>query len=276
MIGFLKYDPSPGQSSVMNHQDSQNSTELIESPALWVAYLEDFHEDQMQTAFEKFLSPEERVKNERYRHDRDRRLHLMARWMCRTVLSRYEPEIEPFQWQFQPNIHGKPEVTGPKSMDGILYFNITHTEGVVVMAVSRTGQVGVDVERVGRPMDYLGMSRRFFAEIEAEAVRNSSEAERSELFYRIWTLKEAYVKAIGKGLAHALDSFWFSPMDLNDLHPQLQLVGDDDVVHPIEDWEAQVIRLGSDNRWIVSVVNELKHGTKNDRKWSLFTFSDAL
>jgi phosphopantetheine--protein transferase-like protein len=261
----------------MNHQDSQNSTQLIQSPALWVAYLEDFHEDQMQNAFENFLSPEERVKNERYRHDRDRRLHLMARWMCRTILSRYEPEIEPFQWQFQPNIHGKPEVTGPKSMDGILYFNITHTEGVVVMAISRSGQVGVDVERVGRPMDYLGMSRRFFAEIEAEAVSNISEAERSELFYRIWTLKEAYVKAIGKGLAHALDSFWFSPMDLNHLYPQLQLVGDDgDAINPIQDWEAQVIRLGHDNRWIVSVVNEVKRGTNNDRKWSLFSFSNAL
>ena len=225
----------------------------MESPALWVAYLDEFPEDQLQNAFENLLSPEEKVKNERYRHDRDRQLHLMARWMCRTVLSRYEPDIEPFQWQFQPNIHGKPEVTGPKNMDGILHFNITHTEGVVVMAVSRSGPVGVDVERVGRPMDYLGMSRRFFAEIEAESVRNSSEAERSELFYRIWTLKEAYVKAIGKGLAHALDSFWFSPIELNIMQPQLQLVGDHQTENSVDDWEAQVMRLGQDKRWIVSV-----------------------
>ena len=259
----------------MNPQDSQNSTRLMESPALWVAYLDDFPEDQLQNAFENLLSPEEKVKNERYRHDRDRRLHLMARWMCRTVLSRYEPEIEAFQWQFQPNIHGKPEVTGPKNMDGILHFNITHTEGVVVMAVSRSGPVGVDVERVGRPMDYLGMSRRFFAEIEAEAVRNGSEAERSELFYRIWTLKEAYVKAIGKGLAHALDSFWFSPIELNIMQPQLQLVGDHQTENSVDDWEAQVMRLGQDNRWIVSVVNQVKQGTKNGRTWSLFSFSDV-
>ena len=144
-----------------------------------------------------------------------------------------------------------------------------------MMAVSRSGPVGVDVERVDRPMDYLGMSRRFFAEIETEAVRNSSEAERSELFYRIWTLKEAYVKAIGKGLAHALDSFWFSPIELNIMQPQLQLVGDHQTENSVEYWEAQVMRLGQDNRWIVSVVNQVKQGTKNGRTWSLFSFSDA-
>lgn len=260
----------------MNRQDRHKSKDFFESPGLWVAYLDDFHEDQMQHAFENLLSPEEKLKNERYRHEKDRQLHLMARWMCRTVLSRYVPEIMPLQWQFQPNIHGKPEVIGPKKMDGRLYFNITHTEGVVVMAVSQNGQVGVDVERVGRPMDYLGMSRRFFAEIEAEAVRNSSETERSELFYRIWTLKEAYVKAIGKGLAHALDSFWFSPLDLNGLQPRLQWVGNDHKVHPLENWGAQVMRLGPDDRWIVSVVNEVGQGTNVEQNWQLFSFSDEL
>ena len=114
-----------------------------------------------------------------------------------------------------------------------------------------------DVERFNRKMDLLGLSKRYFAEIETEALEKCPETMQNELFYRIWTLKEAYVKAIGKGLAHALDSFWFSPIDLEIGQPELYLQTHSGEAKLSDQWKANVMRIGHLNQWIVSVVNEM-------------------
>ena len=248
------------QRVAMNHQNETQNPQISMEDAtqcLWVGYTDDFQDNLYEHVFENVLTAEEKGKNKRYRHIRDQRLHLMARWMCRTILSNYEPDVLPTEWEFQPNIHGKPEIIGPGTVQKPLHFNISHTEGVVVMAISKSGRVGVDVERFDRKMDLLGLSKRYFAEIEAEALEKCPETMQNELFYRIWTLKEAYVKAIGKGLAHALDSFWFSPIDLEIGQPELYLQTQSGEAKLSDQWKAHVMRIGHLNQWIVSVVNEM-------------------
>lgn len=234
----------------MRHHHAPNPGLPAATPEIWVGLTADFPDDILTSAFDTILNDDERARNLRYRHQRDRQLHLLARVMCRTILSRCQPEVLPHQWEFQPGPHGKPELVGPKYNQGPLHFNLSHTEGIVVLAVSRAGAVGVDVERTDRPIDHLGLANRYFAQVEAEAVKNCAAEERGALFYRIWTLKEAYVKAVGQGLAHALDSFWFEPLDTQNFNPELQLQGN---TAPTQ-WSAQVTNLDTAEPWVVSIV----------------------
>jgi 4'-phosphopantetheinyl transferase len=240
------------------------------SPALWVGFVDDFPDDLRAWAYRHVLNDDERIRNDRYRHQRDRLLHLTARLMTRTVLSRSEPGVAPQQWRFRPGPHGKPEIVWPEGYVGRLHFNVSHTEGVVVLALAEGSPVGVDVERIDRPSDFEGLARRFFAPEEAEAVAAcADENERAALFYRIWTLKEAYVKAIGKGLAHPLDAFWFGPLDLTEPRPQLYLRTEmGDPVHEPA-WQARVGHLGPESRWIVSAVASEAAPTD---EWATFTY----
>ena len=252
----------------MTLPDSHAPDQSLETPEIWFGLTADFHDDQLSEAFHTILNDHERARNERYRHQRDRQLHLLARLMCRTILSRYQPDVLPHQWQFQPGPHGKPEVVGPKCNQGQLHFNLSHTEGVVVLAVSRAGAIGVDVECTDRPIDHLGLANRYFAQVEAEAVKNRLAEDRGALFYRIWTLKEAYVKAVGQGLAHALDSFWFEPLNTQDPNPQLHIR---DAIAPAS-WSAQVAHLETVEPWVVAVVAHSSDSRINSTRWPLHRF----
>lgn len=93
----------------------------------------------------------------------------------------------------------KPRLTSPKGV----YFNLSHSHGWTVLALSDR-EVGVDIERI-KPVD-MRLAKRFFADGEwaqIEAAGDGAEA----LFYRFWTVKEAYLKALGTGLNRPLNSF---------------------------------------------------------------------
>src|SRR5690606_35000212 len=88
-------------------------------------------------------------------------------------------------------------------------FNLSHTRGMAVLAVTRAGEVGVDVESVQRRVELLALSERYFAASEHRRIAQLSGPAQREQFFRVWTLKEAYLKACGLGLRIALDSFAF-------------------------------------------------------------------
>jgi 4'-phosphopantetheinyl transferase len=223
-------------------------------PELWVGFVDQFPADLRAWVYHELLSDEERARHDRYRHERDRHLHLTARLMTRTILSRCVPDVPPRDWKFCPGPHGKPAITGPESPAGRWHFNVTHTEGVVVLAVSEGAAVGVDVERVDRHTNFEGLARRFFAAEEAAAIEAADESRRAALFYRIWTLKEAYVKAIGKGLAHPLDAFWFDPPDRFEPSPRLIVKTGENAAHFEPAWQARVSQAGPAGEWVVSTV----------------------
>ncbi|MBX3227390.1 MAG: 4'-phosphopantetheinyl transferase superfamily protein [Labilithrix sp.] len=88
-------------------------------------------------------------------------------------------------------------------------FNVSHSDDVIACAFTRTLDVGVDVERV-EPQRTHGVAHRFFAAREVADLRRRDEAERARVFFDYWTLKEAYIKARGLGLALPLDAFAFT------------------------------------------------------------------
>lgn len=173
---------------------------------LRVAQFDHLGEEELTHRYGVLLSPEERARQKRPTLESKRREILLTRALARTVLSRYA-EVDPRDWRFGASANGRPFVASPKvGFD----FNIAHTSGVIVCLVAGTGTVGVDVEMMTRRTDLDEVAAHFFSPAENDALRALPAEDRRERFFTYWTLKEAYLKACGLGLALPLDAFWFS------------------------------------------------------------------
>lgn len=150
------------------------------------------------------LSPPEIRKADRYMKQSDRHLSLVSRALLRYLIAETTGQ-DPRSLNFSVNEHGKPFLDQLPDM----HFNLSHSHGAAVCALCRNAAVGVDVEDVGRHTDF-SIAKRFFASCEAGLVSQAPEAEKRKLFFDIWTLKEAYIKAVGKGLSIPLNSFSFN------------------------------------------------------------------
>jgi 4'-phosphopantetheinyl transferase len=153
------------------------------------------------------LDPEERARNARFLVEPPRRLHLAAQVLLRQTLSHYR-QVDPGDWRFGRNAYGRPHVERPEH-GRRLHFNLSHTDGLVALAVSEAPDVGIDVESVGRNLDCEQMARVVFAPAELQAYVRVAAGERRSAFFVLWTLKEAYIKARGMGLSLPLDGFAF-------------------------------------------------------------------
>jgi 4'-phosphopantetheinyl transferase len=156
-------------------------------------------------SYRKLLSPTEAVRNARFVFETDRDRDLVARALVRTTLSRYSA-VEPRAWVFEAGPYGKPEIAEPVGARG-LRFSLTHTDGLVALAVTLHRDIGLDAEHLGRHDCGLDVAPRFFAPAEVNDLRAASADEQHRRFLEYWTLKEAYIKAVGAGLSMQLDSF---------------------------------------------------------------------
>ncbi len=172
---------------------------------LWWAVPERFTDPDELARYREALTEDERRKTDRFRFARDRQLCLIARILVRTTLSRYDG-VEASNWRFRANRYGRPAIETPASS---LRFNLSHTAGLVVCLVSRDREVGVDVEPRSRSGEWLDLASRFFSPREAAGLREVEVSERPRRFLEYWTLKEAYIKARGMGLAIPLADFSF-------------------------------------------------------------------
>lgn len=170
---------------------------------------------------------------QRYRFERDRHLFLVAHGLLRFSLSRYA-DVAPEDWRFALGDHGRPELAG--AMAGLdLRFNLSHTQGLAAVLVNRSLDCGVDVEALGRQVDVPNLARHSFHPAEYADVMAQAPSERRARFFAYWTLKEAYIKARGMGLALPLGAFAMTlgepvsvafepPLDDNSAHWQFQLL----------------------------------------------------
>ncbi len=114
------------------------------------------------------------------------------------------------QLELKPDATGKPHLL-VDSQPAPLSFNLSHTTGLISCIISECKTVGLDIERLAAARDDL--VERFFHPHEISAYRQLSQTHKAERFCTLWTLKEAYLKAVSQGLYTALDSFWFSLTD---------------------------------------------------------------
>ncbi|HYH94577.1 4'-phosphopantetheinyl transferase family protein [Hyalangium sp.] len=173
---------------------------------VWITEPEQIEEPRLLEAYLRLLSPEEREKQRRFHFERHRRQYLVSHALVRLTLSRYAP-VGPEAWSFVTNAYGCPAVAGEGSPR--LRFNLSHTDGMAIVAVARDVDVGVDVEDALRAGETVGLADRFFAPSEVTALRALEVERQQERFFEYWTLKEAYIKARGMGLSLPLEQFAF-------------------------------------------------------------------
>jgi 4'-phosphopantetheinyl transferase len=155
--------------------------------------------------WEQVLSPEERERTARFRFEKDRLHFSAARSWLRMVLGRYLGSA-PGTLRFRYAEKGKPSLD-PSQEANRLTFNISHSGGVALFAFTRGREVGIDVEGIRRNFDTEAIARRFFSAAEQARLSDLPADERPEAFFRCWTRKEAYIKAMGEGLSLPLHQF---------------------------------------------------------------------
>lgn len=159
----------------------------------------DLHWSHLTDANPGALSPDEMDRAARFHFARDRDRFIAARSALRHILSPYLG-LEPAAIKFSYNDHAKPLVPS-------VHFNISHSHGLALCAVSRSREVGVDIERIDRTRPVIDVADHFFAPGEIAALRGLAEDLQVEAFFRCWTRKEAYIKARGQGLSISLATF---------------------------------------------------------------------
>ena len=198
-------------------------------------------------AYEAMMTPEERVKQRRFRFARDRHDCLVTRALVRTTLSRYA-RVAPADWRFVLNRYGRPDVS-PGLCDRDLRFNLSHTRGLIACAVTIGHEIGVDVESLTRPGETVEVADRYFSATEVGSLRALPEERRRERFFEYWTLKESYIKARGMGLALPLDQFSL----LLDDAPPIGIAFDARLADDPAEWQFDLLRPTPDHLLAIGV-----------------------
>jgi len=148
------------------------------------------------------LSPEEDNRAERYQFEQHRNRFIAGRGLLRTILGMHLNR-NPRELEFAYGPNEKPRLAHQDD-DGPLHFNLAHSEDLVLIAVTRTGEVGIDVERI-RPVSEAGnIVERYFSPRESGVYRALPEGEKPFAFFNLWTRKEAWLKATGVGIGQLL------------------------------------------------------------------------
>jgi 4'-phosphopantetheinyl transferase len=151
------------------------------------------------------LSEDEIQRAQRFHFAKDRNQFIASRGLLRRVLGWYVG-TDPRKIRFDYSKNGKPELDLGFSTSA-LRFNVTHSCDVILLAFARGRGVGIDVEKIRYDVSIDEIAERFFSISERLSLRALPPAQRYEAFFRCWTCKEAFVKALGDGLSTPLDGF---------------------------------------------------------------------
>jgi len=156
----------------------------------------------------QLLTPAEREREPRFAFERDRDAFLLAHALLNSTLAELVGEA-PDALRFELGEHGRPELVQPGRAPRVR-FNLSHTDGLVACAFALEHDVGVDVEHVDRRVGIAEIAPRVFSLHERRGLDAlPGDAARRARFFQLWTLKEAYIKAIGKGLSAPLTEITF-------------------------------------------------------------------
>lgn len=194
---------------------------------VWTADQSEFDLQQLQSNCLHWLTSDDLKRLRRLRIERHRLQLLVGRVLVRAVLSQYHPEVRPADWHFMPNAYGKPALDQERHALP-LYFNLSHSQGRIVVAVAGSDSIGVDIEACSRPRRVARIASRYFAPQEVKELLNLPAPSQLTRFYELWTLKEAYIKARGLGLAIPLQQFSFKFSEDGQITTEFDpLLGDD-------------------------------------------------
>jgi len=165
---------------------------------VWLAHLPPLRDSL--PALEPLLDAREHERAERFRFAEDRARFVVGRGLLRQALRRYAPQV-PATVELTYSLLGRPLL--PPNLDAP-NFSISHTHDLVALAFTDRAQVGVDLEHVDAKHDALALAERIMSEDDLPAFTALPDGEKAAAFYRAWTRKEAYLKALGEGITSGL------------------------------------------------------------------------
>lgn len=153
--------------------------------------------------YQQWLAEDECQRASRFLFDKHRYRFTAGRGQVRDILSRYAG-LEPGELEFSYSSLGKPSLkTLGSSVD--LTFNFSNSSSLGLLSVTRDVELGVDIERLRDVQNMIGLAERFFDKEEVANLKSCSDALQRQNFFHCWTCKEAYLKAVGKGLSFPLN-----------------------------------------------------------------------
>ena len=152
------------------------------------------------------ITQKEKQKSQGFKQEIHQKNYVITHAYLRLILSQYYPEVAPKKWEFVTNEFGKPRLRDSYGIT--LHFNLSHTDKGVAFIFTFLGACGIDIEEPKKMLLDNGLIDVVLSENEKNVYMASSKKTR--LFYRIWTLKEAYVKALGQSLDSVLGTSIYS------------------------------------------------------------------
>jgi 4'-phosphopantetheinyl transferase len=168
----------------------------------------------------ELLDRDERARAARFHTELLRSRYVAAHGFLRRVLGQ-ALELAPERVALEVRPDGKPKLAG--ELGRALWFNLSHSAQVAVLALSAVGEVGVDVEEIRRLPDADDVAQRVFTARERAAIERASPARRDRAFFEAWTRKEAYIKATGEGLRASLRDIDIAPESSSAEHAVLHV-----------------------------------------------------
>jgi len=197
--------------------------------------------------FRAILSVEERSRADRFVFQADRDRFVASHALMRMKLGEY-CNVRPEHLTFGTGQHGKPYLMEP---DSPFQFNLSHSGFLAMLAVVRNHPCGIDVELMRTKIDDAAIAERFFSKRECESLRSLPAAQRRHGFFRSWAVKEAILKAAGKGLTQPLSSIDTTDIIQGGAH-QVSVVNDDG---RLRDFWAQELKVENGYTSALAIAN---------------------
>lgn len=174
--------------------------------------------------FWSILSKTEKTRANRFVFPEHKERFIIVHGILRQLLAKYL-HTKPEDLSFITNKYGKPKIDN-------INFNISHSRDLGLLAFAKNSAVGVDIEFINKNFMNLDIAERFFSAHEVQTLSKLPVAERPQAFFNCWTRKEAFIKAIGEGLAFPLNKF---DVDINSDKDSLLLAIHDDK-YKVSNW----------------------------------------
>lgn len=182
--------------------------------SVFLAQPKTVHDPDLLQFCQSLLNTEEQIRWAKIKIARIQHEYLIAHALLRLSLTRCAP-LAPKAWQFIRNQYGRPEIANPDY--SWLRFNLSHTRNLVACAILPEHAVGIDVEILQRQNHTQMIAERFFSTTECTELRSNPADQQAQRFFDYWTLKEAFIKAKGMGLALPLGQFGFQLQPMPDI-----------------------------------------------------------
>jgi 4'-phosphopantetheinyl transferase len=237
----------PGHTIAMTETSSCPGREDVHA---WHAHVDRVFTDPAAVAHARnTLNAADRDRFDRYHVDRDRRMFVLGRWMSRQLVGQ-ALGVPAESWEWRTGTHGRPEIAAPPTP---VRFNLAHSAGLVVCALANAREVGVDVEDLERPPIDERMVRRYLSPSEADDVEAHGEDWRHR-FLVYWTLKEAYLKALGLGISVPLREISFA------LEPEIRIMFLGSLAATSTSWAFQLLQ--PTERHLVAIAASADDGVR--------------